>query len=73
MSWVRIGATVAVCAYQPLTTVAEIMPRLNLLIEVDKPIQHMTVTVSGEQLYDWAVSTGEPGMTPRTAPSGHSA
>jgi hypothetical protein len=30
----------------------------DLLIEVDKSAQRMTVTVDGEQLYDWPVSTG---------------
>jgi len=33
----------------------------ELLIQIDKSTQHMTVTVNGEQLYDWAVSTGGPG------------
>jgi L,D-transpeptidase catalytic domain len=30
----------------------------DLLIEVDKSTQHMTVTVDGEPLYDWPVATG---------------
>ena len=30
----------------------------DLLIEVDKSTQHMTVTVNGERLYDWPVTTG---------------
>ena len=30
----------------------------DLLIEIDKSTQHMTVTVNGEQLYDWPVTTG---------------
>ncbi len=30
----------------------------DLLIAVDKSSQRMTVTVNGEQLYEWAVSTG---------------
>jgi hypothetical protein len=30
----------------------------DLLIEVDKFAQRMTVTVNGEQLYEWPVSTG---------------
>jgi hypothetical protein len=45
----------------------------DLLIEVDKSSRHMSVTVNGEQLYDWAVSTVGAGYDPRTAPSGHSA
>lgn len=32
----------------------------ELLIQVDKSAQRMTVTVNGEQLYDWPVSTGGP-------------
>ncbi len=30
----------------------------ELLIEVDKSTQRMTITVNGEQLYDWPVTTG---------------
>src|ERR1017187_10781648 len=30
----------------------------DLLIKVDKSAQRMTVTVDGNQLYDWPVSTG---------------
>ena len=33
----------------------------DLLIEVDKSAQRMTVTVNGEQLYQWPVSTGGEG------------
>src|SRR6266566_1892906 len=33
----------------------------DLLIAVDKSSQRMTVTVNGEQLYEWAVSTGGAG------------
>jgi hypothetical protein len=33
----------------------------NLLIQVDKSTQRMTVTVDGKQLYDWPVSTGGAG------------
>ena len=33
----------------------------ELLIKVDKSAQRMTVTVNGEQLYDWRVTTGGSG------------
>lgn len=33
----------------------------DLLIQIDKSVQRMTVTVNGEQLYDWPVSTGGEG------------
>ena len=33
----------------------------ELLIKVDKSAQRMTVTVNGEQLYDWPVTTGGSG------------
>lgn len=33
----------------------------DLLIQVDKSTQRMTVTVDGKQLYDWPVSTGGSG------------
>jgi hypothetical protein len=32
------------------------------LIEIDKSTQQMTVTVNGEHLYDWPVSTGGAGL-----------
>jgi hypothetical protein len=35
--------------------------RANLLIEIDKSAQRMTVTVNGEQRYKWPVSTGASG------------
>jgi L,D-transpeptidase catalytic domain len=33
----------------------------DLLINIDKSAQRMTVTVNGEHLYDWPVSTGGSG------------
>jgi hypothetical protein len=33
----------------------------DLLINIDKSAQRMTVTLNGEQLYDWPVSTGGDG------------
>ena len=33
----------------------------DLLIDIDKSAQRMTVTVNGSQLYDWPVSTGRRG------------
>ena len=33
----------------------------DLLIQIDKSAQRMTVTVNGEQLYEWPVSTGGEG------------
>jgi hypothetical protein len=33
----------------------------DLLIEIDKSAQRMTVTVNGEQIYNWPVSTGGSG------------
>jgi hypothetical protein len=33
----------------------------DLLIQIDKSAQRMTVTLNGEQLYDWPVSTGGSG------------
>jgi hypothetical protein len=56
---VRINRLIA-----PLTAATVAMLTLGeaahaeLLIEVDKSAQRMTVTVNGEQLYDWLVTTG---------------
>jgi L,D-transpeptidase catalytic domain len=36
--------------------------RANLLIEIDKADQRMTVTLNGAQLYKWPVSTGANGF-----------
>jgi lipoprotein-anchoring transpeptidase ErfK/SrfK len=33
----------------------------DILVDIDKSAQHMTVTVNGYQLYDWPVSTGRRG------------
>jgi L,D-transpeptidase catalytic domain len=35
--------------------------RADILINIDKSTQHMTVAVDGSQRYDWPVSTGRPG------------
>jgi hypothetical protein len=52
----------------PLITAASVVVLLcgqaanaNLLIEIDKSTQRMTVTVDGAQLYKWPVSTGATG------------
>src|ERR1019366_9493408 len=45
----------------------------DLLIKVDKSAQRMTVTVDGNQLYDWPVSTGGPATNHRAGPLNHSA
>ena len=50
-----IAATVAVLTLLGQAAHAE------LLINVDKSSQRMTVTVNGEQLYDWPVTTGGSG------------
>jgi hypothetical protein len=48
-----------------LTAIAALMlapaARAELLINVDKSSQRMTVSVDGNQLYTWPVSTGGPG------------
>jgi hypothetical protein len=51
----------------PLTAAAVAMvlcggaARADLLIEIDKSTQRMTVTVDGQQRYEWPVSTGADG------------
>jgi hypothetical protein len=42
--------------------------RADILINIDKSAQHMTVAVDGAQRYDWPVSTGRPGYD---TPSGN--
>ena len=34
----------------------------NILIQIDKPTQTMTVLVDGQLLYRWPVSTGTPSV-----------
>ena len=46
-----IAATVAVLAFGQAANA-------DVLIQIDKSAQRMTVTVSGERLYEWPVSTG---------------
>jgi len=52
----RLAAALAAFA---LTAVAP--ARADLLIQIDKSAQQMTVTADGEQLYTWPVSTGRAG------------
>jgi len=55
----RYSAVLAVAAVAVLTCGQA--AHADLLIEVDKSAQRMTVTVNGEQLYQWPVSTGGQG------------
>jgi hypothetical protein len=59
----RIGRLIPLLA---ATTVAVLMlgqaAHANLLIEIDKAAQRMTVTLNGAQLYKWPVSTGANGF-----------
>ena len=52
-----VPLTAAVISAVPLSEAAY----AELLIKVDKSAQRMTVTVNGERLYDWPVTTGGSG------------
>jgi hypothetical protein len=47
-----------VAAFAALALIAAAPARADLLIQVDKSIQRMTVSEDGQQLYVWPVSTG---------------
>jgi hypothetical protein len=55
--WHLSAAVFATALTVPLATAA----RADILINIDKSSQHMTVAVDGSQRYDWPVSTGRPG------------
>lgn len=52
-----VQLTIAILAFLPVGEMAH----ANLLINVDKSAQLMTVTVDGNRLYEWPVSTGGSG------------
>jgi L,D-transpeptidase catalytic domain len=54
--YLRLAAVAALAAL-----VAAAPARADLLIQIDKSTQQMTVTADGEQLYVWPVSTGVSG------------
>jgi len=59
----RLGAVLAV-----VTLVAAVPARADLLIQIDKSTQQMTVSEDGNPLYTWPVSTGRAGYnTPNGA------
>ena len=62
----RFRLLAAAIAVSGLTLSAS-FARAELLIEIDKTTQRMTVTRDGAQLYVWPVSTGAPATTPRPA------
>jgi L,D-transpeptidase catalytic domain len=55
--WHLSAAVFATALTIPFATAA----RADILINIDKSSQHMTVAVDGSQRYDWPVSTGRPG------------
>jgi L,D-transpeptidase catalytic domain len=66
-----LGRGWSIFAYKPLLCVAGrrysrgapawASPYADFLIEIDKFAQRMTVTVNGQRLYEWPVSTGGSG------------
>jgi lipoprotein-anchoring transpeptidase ErfK/SrfK len=54
---VRINRLVLTAAISVVLVLGQ-PARADLLIKIDKTAQHMTITVDGNQLYDWPVSTG---------------
>ncbi|HTZ03556.1 MAG TPA: L,D-transpeptidase family protein [Xanthobacteraceae bacterium] len=57
----HLSAAVFVTAYLALAVPFATAARADILINIDKSSQHMTVAVDGAQRYDWPVSTGRPG------------
>ena len=55
----RIGRWASLLAAAALAMLMIAQPaRANLLVEIDKAKQRMTITVDGRQLYQWPVATG---------------
>jgi L,D-transpeptidase catalytic domain len=57
----RIGSLMAPLAAATVMVMIGQAAHADLLIQIDKSAQRMTVTVDGEQRYDWPVSTGGAG------------
>jgi len=63
-----VSKSACVVAALVTLTFASNAARAELLIQVDQSTQRMNVTVDGNPLYEWPVSTGRPGYeTPRGA------
>jgi hypothetical protein len=61
-----VHKTACVVAALVTLTLASSAARADLLIQVDQSTQRMNVTLDGNALYEWPVSTGRPGYeTPR--------
>jgi lipoprotein-anchoring transpeptidase ErfK/SrfK len=59
----RFGLLAVIMLVAALAGVASNPARANILIQIDKPSQTMTVTVDGKVQYRWAVSTGATGFS----------
>jgi L,D-transpeptidase catalytic domain len=57
LATIAAASLIAASTALPLASVAQ----ANILINIDKSAQHMSVTVDGVPKYEWAVSTGRPG------------
>jgi hypothetical protein len=70
--WIRRPIFLPAAAALAVLTCGEAV-HAELLIEVDKSAQRMTVTVDGHEVYKWTVATGGSTTTRRTARSSRSA
>ena len=59
----RIGLVAIAVFVAGLACVASTLAVANILIQIDKPNQSMTVSVNGQLLYRWPVSTGATGFS----------
>ena len=59
----RIGLVAIAVLVAGLACVASTLAVANILIQIDKPSQSMTVSVDGQLLYRWPVSTGATGFS----------
>jgi hypothetical protein len=59
--WHISAAIFATAAYLAVAIPFATAARADILVNIDKSSQHMTVAVDGAQRYDWPVSTGRPG------------
>jgi hypothetical protein len=59
--WQLSAAVLAAASYLVLAIPFASAARADILVNIDKSSQHMTVAVDGTPRYDWPVSTGRPG------------
>ena len=65
LEWTRgwVMRSVSIVVLGTLLSLSSLPARADVLVQISKAQQQLTVTVNGVETYRWRVSTGKPGYT----------